>query len=417
MAWRALKTVLAKGRPLDTVFDEAAGRDIDSRDLALARMIAATALRRKCQIDTVIAATLDRPLPKRAKLPGILLGMASAELMFLDTPSHAVVNDAVAIANKEPDLRPYRGLTNAVLRKIAAREGPPDAEPGDNLPAWLLGRWRETYGAEVARSMALVLSLPPPLDISLAVDPEEWAERLGGTLLPAGSIRLDETAHIPDLPGFNDGTWWVQGAGAALPARLLRPRPGMTVIDLCAAPGGKTLQLAAAGADVTAIDVSAARLERLSENLARTGLTADIIAADVNRWRPDAPVDAVLLDAPCSATGTVHRHPDAPYLKTAGQIEKLASLQDRMLDAAAALVRPGGTLVYCTCSLEPEEGEERARAFIERHGAFSVDPVTPVETGGMAELITAEGWLRTRPDHLAECGGLEGFFAARFTHT
>jgi len=253
--------------------------------------------------------------------------------------------------------------------------------------------------------------------LSVKENAEGWAERLGGVLLPTGSIRLVERTAIRDLPGFNEGAWWVQDAAAALPARLLNAKPGERVADLCAAPGGKTAQLAAAGADVLAVDRSAKRLKRLEETLARLGLKASTRAIDAEKL-DEAPFDAILLDAPCSATGTIRRHPDVAWTKSEEDIRKLSGLQTRLLDKAASLLKPGGRLVYCTCSLEAEEGERQAAEFLSRHPEFARQAITADEIGGLAECLTPEGDVRTLPCHLISSehdrGGLDGFFIARF---
>jgi 16S rRNA (cytosine967-C5)-methyltransferase len=243
-------------------------------------------------------------------------------------------------------------------------------------------------------------------------DPEGWAARLGGRVLPTGGVRLDSAALIEDLPGFAAGQWWVQDAAAALPARLFGRLEGRQVVDLCAAPGGKTAQLAAAGAEVIAVDRAAARLKRVTDNLARLGRSAATIAADATQWRPPGKVEAVLLDAPCSATGTIRRHPDIPWLKSPDDVATLAALQDRLLAAAVEMTAPGGILVYCTCSLQPEEGPQRIAALIAKGGVERV-AVSAAEVGGVPEFVTAEGDLRTLPCHLADEGGIDGFYAAR----
>jgi 16S rRNA (cytosine967-C5)-methyltransferase len=307
---------------------------------------------------------------------------------------------------------------NAVARRAA--EAAPAALAADEaraeaLPPWLIARLRKAYGGQGAAAIVAASLSDPPTDLTARdpATPADWAARLGGRLTPTGSIRLDRRGQISALPGFAEGAWWAQDAAAAIPARLLGPVAGRRVLDLCAAPGGKTLQLAAAGADVTALDVSDDRLNRLRENLSRTGLSARIVTADALDWRPDALFDAVLLDAPCTATGTLRRHPDIAHLRRADDVARMAALQDWLLDAAWAMVAPGGRLVFCTCSLLPEEGEARARAFRARTPDAEPAPVTPEEAGDPA-LVTPQGWLRCRPDLWAEDGGMDGFFAARF---
>jgi 16S rRNA (cytosine967-C5)-methyltransferase len=291
------------------------------------------------------------------------------------------------------------------------------AEPWLDTPGWLEERWIAQYGEPLATAIATAHRAMASVDLTVKEDPHAWAERLGGILLPTGSVRLTERTPIRDLSGYEDGAWWVQDAAAALPARLLAPQPGERIADLCAAPGGKTAQLAAAGAQVLAVDRSAKRLKRLEENLARLRLQAATRAIDAEKL-DEAPFDAILLDAPCSATGTIRRHPDVAWTKGEEDVSKLAGLQTRLLDKAAGLLRPGGRLVFCTCSLEAEEGERQAASFLDRHPDFSRRPVTPDEVGGLAECLTPEGDVRTLPCHLAvaghDRGGLDGFFMARF---
>ena len=404
--------VLDLGRPFDEVF-EAATRGLEPRDRALARAGVATVLRRKGQIDRLIDDCLARPLPAKVFAVRNALRLGLAELLFLEIPPHAAVSSAVALI---PANSKYRGLVNAVLRRLA-REGPARLAKQDaerlNTPDWLWRRWRETYGRAGARAIARAhLVAEPPLDLTVPADAGRWAARLDARLVPTGSLRR-AVGPVADLPGFRDGGWWVQDAAAALPARLLDPRPGLDVVDLCAAPGGKTAQFAAAGARVTAVDRSAPRLRRVRANLDRLGLRATTVAADARTWRPAAPADAVLLDAPCSATGTIRRHPDVAWLKTAADLDRLAALQADLLAAAVHLVKPGGLLVYCVCSLEPEEGPARIEALLGGGAPVRREPVSETELAGLAGLVTAAGELRTLPSQWPEAGGLDGFYACR----
>ena len=316
-------------------------------------------------------------------------------------------------------LRPggYKGLVNAVLRRLA-REGQALAAGQDaarlNTPDWLWASWSAAYGAETTRAIAEAHLADPPLDLSVKRDAEAWAERLGARVLPTGALRLPPgTGDVARLPGYDDGAWWVQDAAAALPARLLGEVAGRRVLDLCAAPGGKTAQLAAAGAEVTAVERSEARLGRLRDNLARLGLAAATVTADAAEWRPPAPAEAVLLDAPCSATGTLRRHPDIAHLKGPEQLSALTALQDRLLAAALGMVAPGGLLVYAVCSLQPEEGPQRIAALLSGGAPAARIPVEPGELDGLEELVTPEGDLRTLPCQLAEAGGMDGFYTCR----
>lgn len=406
------------GTALDDVLDPAAARaSLSGPDLALARAIATTTFRHLGEIRHALAARLAQGLP--ADQPKLLavLATGAAQILYLNTQDHAAVDLAVRLVKGEPQLRHLSGLVNAVLRRVARekeairREG--DADPlGLGTPAWLARRWTATYGAQAAASIAAAHLRGAPLDLSVRAEPEAWAERLGAVLLPTGSLRLDEArTPVPQLPGFAEGAWWVQDAAAAIPARLLGVGEGERVLDLCAAPGGKTLQLAAAGWRVTSVDKSAKRLDRLVENLERTGLSAEVVAADALKWEPGRQFDAILLDAPCTATGTCRRHPDVLHRIGPRQIAEMAELQAVLLARAQGWVAPGGTLVYATCSLEPEEGEGQV-------GAVALEPV-PITFGELPAGIVpnGEGWLRTDPGMLAESGGLDGFFVARWRRT
>jgi 16S rRNA (cytosine967-C5)-methyltransferase len=318
--------------------------------------------------------------------------------------AHGVVNAAVELARQSKRTTPMAGLINAVLRKIP--EGAPLAGPAQRLPRWLRQPMVHAYGREVVSAIEEVQSKAPPTDLTLNGAPHPV-----GIPLPNGSLRLTEPGQISTLPGFAEGHWWVQDAAAALAAPLLAAQKGEAVLDLCAAPGGKCLQLAATGADVTALDISAPRLARLQENLARTGLSAKIVTADALHWQPAAPFDAILLDAPCSATGTIRRHPELPFLKDGSELAELTTLQSALLDRALGWLRPGGRLVYCTCSLLPEEGEAQISAALARHTGLRVEK--PNLPGIDPSWITPEGGLRLRPDYWAEQGGMDGFFIAR----
>jgi 16S rRNA (cytosine967-C5)-methyltransferase len=415
LAWEAVHDVLRRRVALDDVLEAGAGT-LPARDAALARAIATVAFRHFGTIRRALAERLSKGLADERLLT--LLATGAAQLLFLGVPDHAAVDLSVRLARGERRLQHAAGLVNAVLRRVARERAAilASADPlGADTPAWLADRWTAAYGLERARAVAAAHAAAA-VDLTVKSEPEAWAERLGGIVLPTGSVRLVERTPIRELPGFGEGAWWVQDAAAALPARLLAPQPGERVADLCAAPGGKTAQLASAGARVLAVDRSAKRLARLAENMERLRLTVEVKAADALTL-DEEPFDAVLLDAPCSATGTIRRHPEIAWTKTPEDIGKLADLQRRLLDKAASLVRPGGRLVYCTCSLEPEEGEEQVAAFLERQPAFRPAPVEAREVGGLEELLDEAGNLRTLPCHLAGVapgrGGLDGFYAAR----
>jgi 16S rRNA (cytosine967-C5)-methyltransferase len=420
-AVRLLSAVLSEGHSFDrAVTKEFQGSVLEPRDRALARMIAATVLRRVGELEAVLNSYLEKPLPKQKGALWPILLSGAAQLLFLETQPHAAVGLAVDQARRDRHAHRYDKLVNALLRRVS-REGAAALQGQDavalNTPAWLLQRWSRAYGADVARQIAAASLAEASLDISVKDAPAAWAERLGGHVLPTGSVRLAAGGRIEDLPGYADGEWWVQDAAASLPVRLLGPVAGKSVVDLCAAPGGKAAQLAAAGADVTAVDLSSARLKRLSVNLERLKLEARLVEADAATWAPGKTFDAVLLDAPCTSTGTIRRHPDILRLKRPEDVAALVEVQARLLDNAAGLVAPGGTLLYCTCSLEPEEGPMQVERFLLRHPGFGRSPIAAGEAGTAAEWLTPEGDLRTLPFHLPnerpELSGVDGFYAAR----
>jgi 16S rRNA (cytosine967-C5)-methyltransferase len=422
-AVRLLTAVLSEGHSFDAaVAKEFHASALEPRDRGLARLIAATVLRRLGELEALLNAYLDKPLPKRQGALWPILLSGAAQLLFLATPPHAAVGLAVEQARRDRHAARYDKLVNALLRR-AAREGNAAIASEDavalDIPAWLMQRWSRAYGAETARAIGAASLNEAPLDISVKAEPQAWAERLGGTLLPTGTVRLAAGGRIEDLPGFADGAWWVQDAAAALPAQLFGPLAGKSVVDLCAAPGGKTAQLAAAGAAVTAVDISGTRLKRVAANLARLKLEAGLVEADAGAWDPGRTFDTVLLDAPCTATGTIRRHPDILRLKRPEDVAALAETQQRLIDRAAGLVAPGGTLVYCTCSLEPEEGVEQVERFLARAPGFARVPIVAGESGIAADWLTPAGDLRTLPLHLPaerpELSGMDGFYAARLT--
>jgi len=416
-----LEGVLQRRRPLDEQLADRASElsALPERDRALVRTLAATVLRRLGTLRNLLRQYLDRGLPRAAPRVETALLIGAAQILLLGVADHAAVDLAVRLVHADRRAARYAGFVNAVLRRVA-REGKDQLAGTDSIvrdtPDWLLARWTRNYGAETARAIAAAHGHEPALDLTIRGDAQSWADRLGGRVLPTGSVRVIAHGPVAQLPGYGDRAWWVQDAAAALPARLLGDVKGATVADLCAAPGGKTAQLAAAGARVIAVDRSASRLERLRENLTRLNLPAQLVAADVLEWRAP-PVDAVLLDAPCSSTGTIRRHPDIPWIKQETDIAALVSLQQRLLECAAEMVKPGGRLVYCTCSLEPEEGIEVVRAFLESHPQMRRIPIKAHEINALPEWLTADGDLRTLPCHLPDpdpiMAGLDGFYAAR----
>lgn len=400
---------------------------LDGRDQGFAHLLVLTTLRRRGQIDSLLKTCLAHPLPRAAARIRDLLRLGVAQILFLETPAHAAVDTAVDLATAEPGR--FAPLVNAVLRRVVRERAALTVfanDPVANVPRWLWQSWVAAYGETTARAIAIAHANEPPLDLSLKDEASRdvWLAELNAEAMPGGSLRLRNAGRIDALPGFADGAWWVQDMAAALPARLLLDGLAQqgrgehaAVVDLCAAPGGKTAQLAAAGHSVTAVDIASDRLTTVRENLERLKLSAACVAADGRQWKPAAAVDGVLLDAPCSATGTIRRHPDIAWTKSAAQLPSLCDLQASLLDAAADYVAPGGVLVYAVCSLQPEEGEQQAGAFLQRMGGrFQRMPASAAVVGGLP-CIDPRGDLRTLPCDLAEQGGMDGFFAARFVRS
>jgi 16S rRNA (cytosine967-C5)-methyltransferase len=419
LAATLIDEVLRAGTALDETFERmAASARLEPADAGLARAIATVAFRRLGTIRQVVGARLERGSPRKSGPFEPIMVAAAAQLLFLDVPDHAAVDLAIRQLHEDARSARYASLGNAVLRRLAREREAilADLDPLADTPDWLRESWTATYGSDVATAIAAAHAEEPPLDLSVKSDPAGWAAKLDGIVLPTGSVRLRGRDAVTGLPGFAEGQWWVQDAAAALPARLLNVRPGERVADLCAAPGGKTVQLAQWGGQVTAVDRSGPRLRRLKANLERLGLEAEVVTADVAAFEAE-PFDAVLLDAPCSATGTIRRHPDVAWTKRPEDVAKLAALQARLLDRAAELTRTGGRLVYCTCSLEREEGEAQIETFLARTPGFARDPITPEEIGDQAEALTSLGELRTLPHQLAgetpRLSGWAGFYACR----
>jgi 16S rRNA (cytosine967-C5)-methyltransferase len=421
-----LDGVLHKHRTLDDQLDGAGVhpglKSLADRDRALMRRLVATILRRLGTLGHVLSRLLDRGIPTDAPRAQSALLIGAAQILWMDVPDHAAVDLSVRLVQSDRRAAKYAGLVNAVLRRCA-REGHGIVDDAKSqvldIPPWLLARWIAHYGEATAKEMALALGHEPSLDITVKDDGAQWASRLHGELLPTGTVRTLLHGSVTMLPGFSEGQWWVQDAAAALPARLFGDIRGKNIVDLCAAPGGKTAQLAHAGARVVAVDRSPARMARLRDNLARLALSADAVVADAVEWQGAEPdgFDGILLDAPCTSTGTIRRHPDIAWLRQESDIVTLAALQKRLLQKAAGLLKPGGTLIYCTCSLEPEEGDQAVATLLAAESSLQRRPIEASEVAGLSELLTAEGDLRTLPCHLPRpdprLGGLDGFYIAR----
>jgi 16S rRNA (cytosine967-C5)-methyltransferase len=422
VAARILAAVIEKKTSLDGMFDQEHGnpayRQLSDNDRALTRAIVQSALRQFRRIDAIFTSYLKNPLPEGARALQHILTVGAAQILFLDIPDHSAVDLAVEHAQSDPRTRRFANLVNALLRRLAREKDTILEQVGaiSPLPEWFEKRLSAVYGKEAAQRIAEASIAMPAIDISVKSDPEGWANELGGVVLPTGSVRLPAQAGgLTDLPGFAEGEWWVQDAASAIPAKLFGNLSGMKVVDLCAAPGGKTAQLIMAGADVTALDQSASRIRRLKTNLARLGLDAQIREMNMADFKPSELFDAALLDAPCSSTGTIRRHPDIAWTKGPDDIAKLAVVQEKLLDHALNLVRPGGIVVFSNCSLDPLEGEE----LVERLLAYRKDvirvPVKAEDWPGLEAAITAGGEVRTTPAMLAAKerfpSGMVGFFA------
>ena len=385
----------------------------------MARRLTATVLRRLGTLRHLVGGYLEKGFPSDAPRAETILLLGAAQILWLEVPDHAAVDLSVRLAQADRRAGRYAGLVNAVLRRVAQHGATASFDDiSRDTPEWLLKRWTGIYGSDTARAIAAANGHEPALDLTVKQDTESWAERLRGRVMPTGTVRTLAHGAISLLPGFSEGAWWVQDAAAALPVRLFGDLRGKNVADLCAAPGGKTAQLAFAGANVTAVDRSPVRINRLRENLARLSLDAETVVADALEW-DGGPFDAVLVDAPCSSTGTIRRHPDVPWLKSEADVSVLTSLQQRLLDRALGLLKPGATLVYCVCSLEPEEGENQTTALLARDPRVARKPITPQDVFDRAEFVTPAGDLRTLPLHLVDpdprWGGLDGFYATRLT--
>jgi len=401
--------VLQKHQLLEEILNPVL-KGLSPRDRALARALASTTIRHLGVIDALIDKMLERPLPDKAFEIRHILRIGIAQILYLKIPSHAAVHDTVELV---PLTSKHRGLVNALLRRTDRQGAKLLGQlniPRRNTPDWLWSSWEGHYGTEVASQIAEAHLNEASLDFSIKSNPEKWQKELEAEALPTGSLRRKSGGDISELPGFIEGEWWVQDVSAALPALLFGDMAGKTILDACAAPGGKTAQLANAGANVIALDRSKARMVRLEENLARLHLTANLQIGDAEKYESDTPLDGILLDAPCSSTGTLRRHPDVAYLKSQQDVDKLVGLQARLLDAASRQLKPGGTLVYSVCSLQPEEGEQQIEALLSRDPSLKRQSVSASEVGGASEFIDDAGDLRCLPFHM---GGMDGFFASR----
>lgn len=409
VALSVLNDIFFRGKSMDEGFDRA--RDfsrLEPRDRAFARLLVTTVLKRARQMDEALAKLLKDPLSELRPPQLInLFRLGIAQFAFLDTPAHAVVDTCVELAGKQ------KSLVNAVMRRLT-REGFAHIATRDagrvNTPDWLWQKWMEDYGVEQALGIAAANLSEAPVDFTVKGDAAGWAQKLDAVLLPSGSLRKPSGGFIPDLTGYNDGEWWVQGAAAALPAKVMGDVRGKTVVDLCAAPGGKTAQLAAAGAEVIAVDRSAPRMKRLTENMARLKLAVATVVADGAQWQPPQKVDAVLLDAPCTATGTIRHQPDVLHAKEIADHDKHVALQRKLMLNAVKMLKDGGTLVYCTCSLQKDEGERQTDWLLAQGLGLRLVPIEWPEIAGM---LTPRGEIRTLPTHWEAQGGMDGFYVAK----
>ena len=418
--------VLHKHRTLDDQLDGTGAhpglKQLADRDRALMRRLVATTLRRLGTLGHVLSRLLDRGIPTDAPRAQSALLIGAAQILWMDVPDHAAVDLSVRLVQADRRAAKYAGLVNAVLRRCA-REGAGLVEEVNghalDIAPWLLKRWTAHYGEATAKDIAAALGHEPSLDLTVKSEPEQWASRLHGETLPTGTVRTLLHGPVTMLPGFAEGQWWVQDAAAALPARLVGDIAGRHVADLCAAPGGKTAQLAQAGARVTAVDRSPARMARLKDNMSRLQLEIDTVVSDAAEWQPaeNGGFDGILVDAPCTSTGTIRRHPDVGWLRQEADVATLSALQKRLVRKAVSLLKPGGMLIYCTCSLEPEEGEQIIEGLLADEAGLRRVPISSSEVAGLSEIVTSAGDLRTLPCHLPHqdprLGGLDGFYAAR----
>jgi 16S rRNA (cytosine967-C5)-methyltransferase len=419
-AVKLLAAVVEQKTSLDGMMDEEHGNPAYSAlsiaDRALVRAILNSCLRQLTRIDAIFDRFLDKPLPDGARNLRHILAVAAAQILFLDVPDHSAVDLAVEQARRDPRSARFANLVNALLRRLGREKDTVLAEVSATVPvfpAWFQNRLEKVYGAAAAQAIGDACLTPAPVDLTVKSDPNGWAEKLGGLLLPTGSVRLPEfQGSVTEVEGFTEGEWWVQDAAATIPANLFGDLKGKAVADLCAAPGGKTAQLVLLGGNVTAVEQSGSRMKRLKGNLARLGMEAEFLQSKLEDLPAEPRFDAILLDAPCSSTGTIRRHPDVFWTKDGADVEKLASVQGRLLRHAFGLLKPGGTLVFSNCSLDPLEGEELIEAFLEGNASAARVPVSPENWPGLEAAIDANGDVRTTP---AMLGGMDGFYAAVLT--
>lgn len=426
IAARLLGLIVDEGHSLAAICDNASGnaayRALITKDRAMVRAILTTALRNRGAILAVMKSVMDRPEPKRARDLTHILHVAAAQVLFMELPDSAAVNLGVAAIAANRNTQRFRGFANAILRRIGREKetllkGVIAQAPV--MSEWLRKQVRQDFGKQNLLQIEEMILLEPYLDVSVQTSrsTQGWMRKLDAVELATGSLRLTNDTPVHKLEGYQQGAWWVQNAAASIPARLFGNVEGLDVADLCAAPGGKSAQLASAGANVTVVDNSESRLARLVENFQRLELEGNIVCANILKWEPSQKFDCVLLDAPCTSTGTLRRHPDVMWAKNEDEVRKLGSLQRLMFEKAISLTKPGGTVVFATCSLVKAEGEDVFAHILKNNTNIELAPVTPEEVGGISEIINGQGAIRCLPHHLASdpkrLGGLDGFFAGR----
>ncbi|MCK5425899.1 MAG: 16S rRNA (cytosine(967)-C(5))-methyltransferase RsmB [Emcibacter sp.] len=421
--WAALgflEKILDDHLPLDQAFDQTCrqfGDKLSVQDRGFVRHLGTTCLRHLGQLDAMINHCTSKKLTSKQKTIRNILRLGITQLLYMEVPAHAAVNSAVKMTDKQKNNsdRHTKGMVNAILRRIDRETAKFSTKfsPNLNIPKWLKENWKDNFGAEQADKITLALLAEPPLDFSLKpeCDGAEWATKLGGVLLPNGTVRVEKAGAVQNLPGYEEGHWWIQDMAASLPASLLGAKKGDAVLELCAAPGGKTAQTAAKGCRVTALDRSDRRLRRLQENMDRLNLACDIVTSDAADYKPEQEFSFILLDAPCSSTGTLRRHPDVSRSRGPKDIQALAEIQSRLLDAAVAMMPVGGILIYCVCSLQSQEGTDQIKALLDRNGTVKRKVIEGAELSGFEKSRLECGDVQTLPHHIS--GGMDGFFISR----